>query len=60
VGSRRQVRGAIVALLRTGSVRVGDLPARTGFAPERVDDALGTLLRDGLVATRRGRASLAS
>jgi A/G-specific adenine glycosylase len=59
-GSRRQTRGRILAVLRgSRTVAVSDLPARTGAAAARVDEALEGLARDGLVVVARGRARLA-
>jgi A/G-specific adenine glycosylase len=57
-GSRRQVRGRIVDVLRQGTVPARSLPARCGFDDERVRDAVDSLVRDGVVVVRRGRAAL--
>jgi A/G-specific adenine glycosylase len=58
-GSRRQARGVIVERLRRSATPVAALPATTGLDRRRVEDALATLEADGLIAIRRGRASLA-
>ena len=61
-GSSRQVRGAVVAALRTHhTLTLARLTAETGFGLERVVDAVGGLAADGLVhagaAAAQGRAS---
>ncbi|MGH2526857.1 MAG: A/G-specific adenine glycosylase [Actinomycetota bacterium] len=60
-GSMRQVRGGIVRVLRGRAASVGELAAQTGFPAERIVDAVGALVRDGLVvadrAARAGRAN---
>ena len=49
-GSPRQVRGAIVRVLRDRSpVTIGGLITRTGFEPERVRNAVRDLHREGLI-----------
>jgi A/G-specific adenine glycosylase len=54
-GSSRQLRGAIVRVLRERrSATLGALAAATGFAPERVVEAVGALHREGLVAAGQG------
>ncbi|MET0800669.1 MAG: A/G-specific adenine glycosylase [Actinomycetota bacterium] len=67
-GSLRQVRGAVLAALRSGSPRtIGGLATTTGFEPERVTEAVGGLDADGLATAttaalhgrRGGRVSLA-
>lgn len=57
VGSARQVRGAVVRVLRGGPATVRRLAAATGFAPARITEALAGLARDGLVEA--GPAALA-
>jgi A/G-specific adenine glycosylase len=60
-GSMRQVRGGIVRVLRRRRASVGELAAQTGFPVARIVDAVGALVRDGLVvaetAAREGRAT---
>ena len=60
-GSMRQVRGGIVRLLRRRAASVGELAAQAGFPVERIVDAIGALVGDGLVvadaAARAGRAT---
>lgn len=60
-GSMRQVRGGIVRVLRRRSASVGELAVQTGFPVERIVDAVGALVRDGLVvadiAARAGRGN---
>jgi A/G-specific adenine glycosylase len=60
-GSMRQVRGRIVGVLRRRSANVGELAVQTGFPVERIVDAVGALVRDGLVvadtASRAGRGN---
>jgi A/G-specific adenine glycosylase len=60
-GSMRQVRGGIVRVLRRRGASVGELALQTGCPFERVVDAVGALVRDGLVvadtAARAGRAN---
>jgi A/G-specific adenine glycosylase len=67
-GSLRQVRGAVLAALRSGSPRtVGGLSTATGFDPERVTEAVEGLSADGLATAtpvalegrRGGRVALA-
>ena len=58
-GSRRQARGRIVDVLRTGPIPVRDLAGRTGLVADRVGEALEGLLREGIVELTRGCASLA-
>jgi predicted transcriptional regulator len=57
----RQVRGRIVGVLRRRSANVGELAVQTGFPVERIVDAVGALVRDGLVvadtASRAGRGN---
>ena len=49
-GSTRQVRGAVVRVLRSHpSLTRTHLSAETGFTRQRIDDAIGTLVADGLV-----------
>ena len=49
-GSSRQVRGAVVRALRSHpSLTRTRLADETGFPPERIDAAVGTLATDGLV-----------
>ncbi len=49
-GSSRQVRGAVVRALRSHpSLTRTRLADETGFTPERIDAAVGTLATDGLV-----------
>jgi A/G-specific adenine glycosylase len=59
--SMRQVRGGIVRLLRRRAASVGELAVQTGFPVERIVDAVGALVRDGLLvadaAARAGRAT---
>lgn len=55
-GSLRQVRGGVVDVLRTRpSAGVAGLAQRTGFAADRITEALGGLERDGVVE-RSGRS----
>ena len=49
-GSMRQVRGGVVNVLRRQAASVGELAAQTGFPVDRIVDAVGALVRDGLVA----------
>jgi A/G-specific adenine glycosylase len=61
-GSSRQVRGSVVAVLRDrGSARLSTIVGRTGFAHERVAEAVTALHGDGLLvagpAALAGRAS---
>ncbi len=54
-GSTRQVRGAVVAVLRDrASATPGAIADRTGFGLERVLDAIRELARDGVVAAGAG------
>ena len=59
VGSGRQVRGAVVRVLRSHPwltrTRLAD---ETGFPPERIDAAVGTLTADGLVEDDAGEVRL--
>jgi A/G-specific adenine glycosylase len=48
-GSSRQVRGAVVDALRSGPSSMGAIARRTGFSPDEIRQAVGTLRRDGLV-----------
>jgi len=58
-GSTRQVRGAVVAVLRDRpSATRSQLVTATGFAGDRVDAAVRTLARDGVVVEARGRVRL--
>lgn len=60
-GSTRQVRGAVVNALRSNpSLTPARLVAETGFARDRIDAAVGTLVVDGLVEVGSGRVRLAS
>jgi A/G-specific adenine glycosylase len=52
-GSARQVRGAIVRSLIRGPAGFAGLVDTTGIAPERVADALESLIDEGLVVERR-------
>ena len=59
-GSSRQVRGAVVRALRShASLTRTHLTSETGFTRERVDDAIGTLVTDGLVEEGTGGVRLA-
>jgi A/G-specific adenine glycosylase len=59
-GSTRQVRGAVVRVLRSHpSLTRTRLSAQTGFTRERIDDAIGTLVTDGLVEEGAGGVRLA-
>jgi A/G-specific adenine glycosylase len=59
-GSTRQVRGAVVRVLRSHpSLTRTHLSAETGFTRERIDDAIGTLVADGLVQEGTGGVRLA-
>jgi len=54
-GSSRQVRGAIVRVLRErSSVTLGGIAARTGLEPGRVRDAVRDLHREGLIVAGTG------
>lgn len=54
-GSRRQVRGRVVDALRARpSATVAQLAEATGFAQERVREAVEGLVRDGIVSRTRG------
>jgi A/G-specific adenine glycosylase len=68
-GSLREVRGAVLRVLRSGpsgGSSIGAIVASTGFTAERVTDAVRGLARDGVVAAGpsalagrpRGRVSL--
>jgi hypothetical protein len=60
-GSMRQVRGGVVNFLRRRAASVDELAVQTGFPVERIVDAVGALVRDGLVvadaAARAGRTT---
>jgi len=59
-GSTRQVRGAVVRALRSHpSLTRTRLADETGFAPERIEAAVGTLTTDGLVEDDAGAVRLA-
>jgi A/G-specific adenine glycosylase len=59
-GSSRQVRGAVVRALRSHpSLTRTRLADETGFPPERIDAAVGTLAADGLIEDERGEVRLA-
>ena len=59
--STRQVRGAVVNALRSKtSLTPARLVAETGFARDRIDAAVRTLVVDGLVEVGSGRVRLAS
>jgi A/G-specific adenine glycosylase len=59
-GSSRQVRGAVVRALRSHpSLTRTRLADETGFPPERIDAAVGTLTADGLVEVDAGEVRLA-
>jgi A/G-specific adenine glycosylase len=59
-GSRRQVRGRVVDVLRARpSATVADLARATGFESDRVRAAVDGLVRDGVLAEVRGRVRLA-
>ncbi len=59
-GSDRQVRGALLrALLAGAEPTTAGLAAASGFPDDRVAAALGTLAKDGMVAGRGGRWSIA-
>jgi A/G-specific adenine glycosylase len=60
-GSRRQVRGRVVAVLREyEAATLTDLSARTGFPRGRVAEAVDGLIRDGVLERGgRGRVRLA-
>jgi A/G-specific adenine glycosylase len=58
-GSSRQARGAVVRALRTrGTLTHGELASSTGLAPDRVDAAIDSLIRDEIVQRSRGRLRL--
>jgi A/G-specific adenine glycosylase len=58
-GSFRQVRGAVVAVLRERSSATSvELAQATGRPRERVEAAVNALARDGLVEVDRGRVRL--
>lgn len=58
-GSVREVRGAIVDVLRAGEVSIGELRTRLGrLADERFEPALRGLQYDGLVSKHRGTLRL--
>ena len=60
-GSMRQVRGAIVGVLRSHpSLPRRELARLTGHDPERVEEAALALVAEGIVESRRGRLRLAS
>ena len=56
-GSNRQIRGAVVRVLRGGPATVGRLATATGSPRARIAVALSGLVRDGLVEA--GPAALA-
>ncbi len=59
-GSSRQVRGAVVRALRSHpSLTRTRLADETGFPPERIDAAVGTLTADGLIVDDLGEVRLA-
>ena len=59
-GSTRQVRGAVVRALRSHPALTRTrLADETGFAPERIEAAVGTLATDGLVEDDAGAVRLA-
>ena len=59
-GSGRQVRGAVVRVLRSHpSLTRARLSEETGFSPERIDAAVGSLTTDGLVEDDGGAVRLA-
>ena len=59
-GSSRQVRGAIVEVLRShASLSRTRLVAKTGSPPDQLDAAVVTLAADGLVEVEGGRVRLA-
>jgi A/G-specific adenine glycosylase len=58
-GSSRQVRGAVVGVLRShASLTRERVVAETGFARDRVDVAVESLVADGLLETVGGRVRL--
>ncbi len=60
-GSARQVRGAVVRVLRRrAGATVPELAAETGHEPERVRQAADALVAEGLLERSRGRLQLAS
>ena len=60
-GSMRQVRGAVVKVLRARrSATCTELAASTGFASDRVEEAVARLTADGVVTIARGRVRLPS
>jgi A/G-specific adenine glycosylase len=59
-GSSRQVRGAVVRVLRTRAAATAEELAHvTGFEIARVTQAVSGLVADGALVYRRGRAALA-
>ena len=59
-GSTRQVRGAVVRALRShSSLTRTRLADETGFPPERIDAAVGTLTAEGLIVDDLGELRLA-
>jgi A/G-specific adenine glycosylase len=59
-GSTRQVRGAVVQALRSHpSLTRTRLADETGFPPERIDAAVGTLTADDLIVDDLGEVRLA-
>jgi len=58
-GSVRQVRGALVRKLVTGTFDIEDLSAATGFAAFSVEVALADLIEDGIVTEVEDGFSLA-
>ena len=57
-GSRREQRGLVVRYLGEGSATKVALRTRAGIDPERLDDTLRDLLRDGLIELRARRYQL--
>ena len=59
-GSSREARGLIVKALAGRAMCERELAAATGLGIERTRSALPGLVRDGLVASRRGKLSIAA
>jgi A/G-specific adenine glycosylase len=60
-GSSRQVRGAVVRVLRSRErLSLADLAAETGFDRDRLEAAISGLTTDGLIERRAGRIRLAT
>ena len=57
-GSARQIRGAVVRTLVTGSATADDLTRTTGFRNDRVVEALEVLREEGMVVEVDGNFSL--